>query len=111
MFVIANEFNPLGSIEAILHLSDILVVSGDSISMVSEAVNSGKYTVVFKLKRKFPYLRTKHERFIERLRQDGHIYVCNNNLSNSLMHIWKYNPLKKKINDGEIILDRLKRIL
>lgn len=111
MLVIANELNPQGSIEAILYLSDMVVVSGDSISMISEAASSDKHTVVFKLKRKIPYFLTKYERFIERLREGGYVYVCNNNLSNSLTHIWKYNPLMKKINDREIILDRLREIL
>lgn len=47
LFVAASEENPAGTVEGILHLSDVLVVSGESISMVSEAMASGKPVVVF----------------------------------------------------------------
>ena len=46
--VIANEKNRPDAMTGILGLSDILVVSGESISMVSEAVASGKPVIVFK---------------------------------------------------------------
>ncbi len=48
LLVIANESNREGAVAGILGLSDVLVVSGESISMVSEAVSSGKPVVVFK---------------------------------------------------------------
>ncbi|MDD5005168.1 MAG: ELM1/GtrOC1 family putative glycosyltransferase [Candidatus Omnitrophica bacterium] len=112
MLIIASEHNPPGSLEAILHLSDILVVSGDSISMVSEAVNSGKHVVVFRLNRKIPVYLSKHERFIDNLGKDEYVYVASaENLSNILAHLWKHKPLIRKINDEEIILDRLKQII
>ncbi|MDD5618444.1 MAG: ELM1/GtrOC1 family putative glycosyltransferase [Candidatus Omnitrophica bacterium] len=112
MLIIANEFNPQGALEAILDLSDILVISGDSISMISEAVNSGKHTVALKLKRKFPCLASRHERFIDNLRRKECIYAsfCHN-LANILTHIHKYKPSINKSNDREIILGKLKKIL
>lgn len=54
------------TVEKILAASDILIVSGESISMVSEAVSSGKAVLVFmpdKRKRKM----TKYERFVNSL--------------------------------------------
>lgn len=112
MLIVANESNPQGAFEAILHLSDILVVSGDSISMVSEAVNSGKHTIVFKLKKKFPCLSCRHERFIENLSQKEYIYAVRTaNITNIITYAWKHKPLVEKIKDREIILEKLKKIL
>ena len=112
MLIIANESNPQGSLETILNLSHILVVSGDSISMVSEAVNSGRHTIVLKLKRKNSKFLSKHERFIENLERDGYVHtVSNDNLSEKLINIWKHKPVIKEIEDHKIILDRLRKIL
>ena len=112
MLIIANECNPQGSLDAILYLSDILVVSGDSISMICEAINSGKHTAVFKLKRKTFSLLSKHEDFIENLEKDGYIsIVSKENLSKKLTYIWKHNSVIKQIDDHAVILDRLRKIL
>jgi KDO2-lipid IV(A) lauroyltransferase len=112
MLIIANESNPRGSYEAILSLSDILIISGDSISMISEAVHSGKHTVVFRLKRKFPYLPSRHERFINRLQHKEYIYAAHaGNISNVVTFIWKHKPLMEKVKDKGIILEKLKAIL
>ena len=48
LLVIANQANRKGVVPGILGLSDVIVVSGESISMVSEAVSSGKPVIVFK---------------------------------------------------------------
>src|SRR3989338_6102807 len=47
LLVIANEFNPPDTVGGILALSDRVVVSGESMSMVSEAISSGKPVLVF----------------------------------------------------------------
>jgi len=112
MLIIANEFNPPSAFEAILNLSDILVISGDSISMVSEALDSGKHTIVLKLKKKFPYLLCRHERFVESLRRKEYIYAAHiANLSDILDYVWKRKPAVRKISDKGVILDKLKEIL
>ena len=111
MLIIANEFNPQGSFDTILHLSDILVVTCDSISMISESINSKKYTIVFKLRRKNLNFISKHERFIENLEKDGYIYVCRNNLSNKIRDIWRQKPPIKELIDQKIILQKLEKIL
>ena len=46
--VIANKENPPEALGAILGLSDVIVVSSDSISMISEAVASKKSVAIFK---------------------------------------------------------------
>ncbi len=69
LLVIANESNADGVVGGILGLSDAVVVSGESISMVSEAVSSGKPVLVF-----MPSDRTrvkpKHEDFLRRLEKE-----------------------------------------
>src|SRR5208283_2731741 len=45
--IIANQRNIAEAIGGILGLSDLVIVSGESISMVSEALSSGKPTIVF----------------------------------------------------------------
>ncbi len=47
LLVIANESNKNGVMGGILGLCDVVVVTGESISMVSEAVSSGKPVVLF----------------------------------------------------------------
>lgn len=47
LLVIASEENPEGAVGGIFHLSDVLIVSGESISMVSEAMASGKSVIAF----------------------------------------------------------------
>jgi mitochondrial fission protein ELM1 len=68
LLVIANESNLKGAVPGILGLSDVLVVSGESISMVSEAIVSGKPVVVF-LPFEKAILKPKHEEFLERMFQ------------------------------------------
>ena len=47
LFVDAAEDNPDGTVGGIFYLSDTVIVSGESISMVSEAASSGKVVLVF----------------------------------------------------------------
>ena len=72
LLVIANEANRPGIVPGILGLSDLLVVSGESMSMVTEAVSTGKPVVVFT-----PFaptgLKAKHKDFLNRLHAAGAI--------------------------------------
>jgi mitochondrial fission protein ELM1 len=71
LMVIANEKNMDNAVGGILDLSDIVLVSGDSISMISEAASSGKRTVVFDLKKKRFF--SKHDRAITRMAAEGYV--------------------------------------
>jgi mitochondrial fission protein ELM1 len=51
-------------------MADLLVVSGDSISMVSEAVATGKPVIGFSPKTKKP---TKHHRFLRQMDEKGRL--------------------------------------
>ncbi len=72
LLVIANESNPPGTVGGILGLSDVIVVTGESISMVSESVSSGKRVLVIE-----PFggahLTAKHQQFLSRLEAEGSI--------------------------------------
>lgn len=71
-FVIGREDKDDRTVEKILAASDVIVVSGESISMVSEAVSSGKPVFVFMPKKKTQE-ETKYEKFIQRLATKGYI--------------------------------------
>ena len=65
------------AIPCILGLSDLLVVSGDSISMVSEAVRRAKPVVSFlPAKSGWSFGSPKHDRFLEQLDQQGTIRLA-----------------------------------
>lgn len=65
-FVVGREDKDAHTVEKILASSDVILVSGESISMVSEAVSSGKPVLVFMPEKKTREY-TKYERFVDRL--------------------------------------------
>lgn len=112
MLILANDYNPEGAIEALFHVSDILIISGDSISMVSEALGYNKYVFVFPLARKNPHAVTKHERFMQHLENDGYISVVGNTeIGNSIMDMWHRKPPIKTLPDSSRITEALKNIV
>lgn len=60
------------TVEKIIAASDVMIVSGESISMVSEAVSSGRPVLVFMPDKKTPK-RTKYEHFTEGLEKRGYV--------------------------------------
>lgn len=72
LMIIANEKNPAGTVEGILGLSDIAIVSQESISMISEAASSGAYTVVFKQQQ---IKNRRHRAFLKNLSENNFIKV------------------------------------
>lgn len=71
-FVIGREDPDERTVEKILAASDVIVVSGESISMVSEAVSSGKPVFVF-MPTKKTHEETKYEKFVKRLALKGYL--------------------------------------
>ena len=70
LLVIANEANRTGVVAAILDLSDVIVVTGESMSMISEAAFSGKPVIVFSPWKKAAFKR-KYEEALELLEKKG----------------------------------------
>ncbi|MBF0215578.1 MAG: mitochondrial fission ELM1 family protein [Candidatus Omnitrophica bacterium] len=84
-FVNGNNDISAVTVEKILGSSDIVVVSGESISMVSEAVSSGKPVLVFMPPKKKKAV-SKYEKFVSRLEKDGVISVIRPRELNDALH-------------------------
>lgn len=111
LLVIANENNPQGTLTGILALSNVVIVSGDSISMISESVNSGKKVVVFSPDKKRGSI-TKHERVLERLSKEGHISIARAGELISLAgRALKDTTPVKKINDMDKIYEAMRALI
>lgn len=113
LLILAGRGNPPHAVGGILGLSDIAVVSFDSISMISEAVSSGKYVVVFTpddySKLKAP---KKHKRLIDSFVYRGFIHLTKtSDLNKALKNIFNNKPEIKELKDNENIQMALKKII
>jgi Kdo2-lipid IVA lauroyltransferase/acyltransferase len=70
LLIIANEDNPHGTVEAILGLSQVVLVSEESVSMVSEAASAGGYRIIFM---QGDYRNRRHKVFLSNLEKSGYI--------------------------------------
>jgi hypothetical protein len=111
--VIANRFNPSYAVGGILGVSDVVIVSFDSISMISEAASAGRYVVVAMPEDvSLSNLARKHARMIENFKNKGYIRVSNlNDIDKNITDIVKNKPEFKKLNDNENIITGLRQIL
>jgi mitochondrial fission protein ELM1 len=105
--VIANEKNLPGALGGILALSRIIIVSPESISMISEAASSGSYIIVFK-----SAVDRRHDYFLNNLARKKYIYLVEPGEICSLIEkLWKERPPVNMLKDNAIVEDALKRIL
>ena len=112
LLVIANEKNIPQAVGGIMAIADFIVVSGESISMVSEAASSGKHTGVFKLKPRGLNFRTRHELFLNNLQAQGYIHIMNvNTIADEIKYILQAGPGTKRLNDRLLVEEALKRLL
>ena len=112
LLVIANENNPEGALYGILALSNVAIVSGESISMVSEAVSSGKRTVAFVLDKKKNGIKPKHERVLESLARDGYISIARSGELISLAgRALKDTSPAKRIDDTDKIYEAMRALI
>jgi len=108
LLVIANKKNFPCTIGGILGFSQLVVVSPESISMVSEAATSGKYIVVFKA----DSLGRRHNIFLNDLADKKYIYLSEpDEISQRVQRLIKERPLVKKLQDRLIVTEALKKIL
>jgi mitochondrial fission protein ELM1 len=106
--VIANEKNPPFSVSGILGASQLVVISPESISMISEAAASRRYVLVFGA----PGLSAKHKRFLSRLRDNKYIYTSEAvNLNTALEELWGKKPEIRALCDSRIVSEAIKGIL
>lgn len=113
LLLIANENNFEGAVEGILGLSDVLVVSGESIAMVTEAISVGKKPVVFMPRKKRRFLKTKQEISVRLLSKEGLLTLPENNrhLRESILEAAEQRPSPASMTDTDAITDALKRII
>ncbi|HQP91598.1 MAG TPA: ELM1/GtrOC1 family putative glycosyltransferase, partial [Candidatus Omnitrophota bacterium] len=110
LFVVAEEDNPKGTIGGIFYLSDILLVSGESISMVSEAAASGKQTVVFAIKSKGK--GNKIERFLKDMTARNFIkFVSHEEISRIFEKIISGEEKTAKLTVEEYVSRKIKGLL
>lgn len=108
LLVIANERNIPEAVGGILGLSRIVVTTPESISMISEAVNSKKYVLVFNSEN----VSAKHKRFLNLFARNKYIYLdepCN--LNKKINDIWRDKPEVFSLKDNFLVGDAIKRIL
>ncbi len=113
LLILANQNNVPEAVGGILGLSDFIVVSGDSISMVSEALTSGKPTVVFMghLTRNVVLDKCKHHVFIEGLVREGYLLSSDiKNVSQSIFNIAKNKVRLKKIKDFDVLFKAINKV-
>jgi len=108
LLVIANKKNFPSTIGGILGLSQLVVVSPESISMVSEAASSGKYIVVFKAAN----LGRRHNMFLNDLAVNRYIYISEpDEISKTAQRLINERPAVKPLQDTVLVTEALKRIL
>ncbi|MBF0485684.1 MAG: mitochondrial fission ELM1 family protein [Candidatus Omnitrophica bacterium] len=105
LLIIANRSNVPEAVGGILGLSDVVVVSGESISMISEAACSGKKTVVFPIDGpNLKPIENKYTRFADDLsRQGGIVFSDTRSLASSIDGVLKGKIFIKPVNDTAVI--------
>jgi len=111
--IIANQRNIPEAVGGILDLSDLVIVSGESISMVSEALSSGKHTIVFSPHGKYADKpRDKYEDFVLKLNDQGYLMITSvNDLKLKISQLLSRKITLKSLNDQVIIQNGLKAII
>jgi hypothetical protein len=98
----------------ILGLSDIIIVSGDSVSMISEAASSGKKTIVFPVhyKGKNMLSSQKHELFIYQLHKEGFVVLTDfKHIRQTLFDMAKNKIYTQRLDDNEKILEAVRHVI
>ena len=114
LLILAGQDNVPEAVGGILGLSDIQVVSGDSISMVSEAASSGKNTIVFlpELRGKGAGAPNKHLDFIEKLGAQGYILASGiKDIGRAVYDIAKGKIQTKPLDDNPVMLEAIRKVI
>jgi mitochondrial fission protein ELM1 len=108
LLVIANQNNHPDAVGGILGLSKVIIVSPESISMISEAVCANKYVVVFKTGQ----LSFKHRHFLKNYQEKEYIYLEEvKDLASRIAHLLQDNPLLPACMDNLKVMEGLSKIL
>jgi mitochondrial fission protein ELM1 len=108
LLVIANEKNHPFAVGGIIGLSTIVVLSPESISMISEALNGTKYVVVFEA----AGLSLRHRRFLENLRAGKFIFLVRpERLCDTIEQIIATRPAHASFDDRALVAQAVRKIL
>jgi KDO2-lipid IV(A) lauroyltransferase len=109
LLIMANKANVPEAIGGMLALADIVVVSGESVSMVSEAASSGKRTVAFSIG---PTRNQKYAAFCQMLADQGHIvYAEPKRVAAAIDSMVRNKIMIKPINDNAVLGNALRKIV
>jgi KDO2-lipid IV(A) lauroyltransferase len=107
LLIIANKNNSPHALGGILALSKILVVSPESISMISEAASAEKYVIVFKSR-----IDKRHSRFLDYMAAKKYIYLCEaSGISSVIKKILEEKPAINVLSDNLKVSEDLKRLI
>lgn len=111
LLVIANEKNIEGTVAGILGLSDIVVVSGESISMISEALSSNKPVIVFETGKKSDR-DTRHGQFLNSLKEKRYVVLVKpEDLFGEINRIYHITPVLQSTDDIKVISEAISRLI
>ena len=110
LLIIANKNNVPEAVGGMLGLADLVIVSGDSVSMISEAASSGKKTIVFPVgPAKEP---DKYAHFCRILEEQGHIlYAQPTGVAAAMDTAVKNKIVTKPVKDSALLLEALRKIV
>lgn len=108
LMIIANEKNVPETVGGILSLSSVVIISPESISMVSEAASSGRRVIVFKEKG----LSGKHGRFLKSLALNNYIVLSDaGELTDKIFAVWESESRFNRLDDRKIVREALRKII
>lgn len=107
LLIIANEDNVPEAVGGILALSEVVLVSAESISMISEAASSNRYVVVFGSK-----VDSRHRKFLNYMADKRYIYFCEPaGISSLIIRLFRDKPVINILKDRQIVKDALRRVI
>jgi uncharacterized protein len=118
LLISATQGNVPEAVGGILGLADFVVVSGESISMVSEAVSSGKKTVVFRVGSSITENavtdlgKNKYEKFVDRLNEQGYLVSSSpKGIGQALYSVMREKIRIKPLNDREVLRSAVEQVI
>lgn len=114
LLVSPNKEDIPEAVGGMLALGDIIVVSGDSISMVSEAATSGKNVIVFLPEKRVQsaHFANKHLQFLNTLHDYGHIISTDaRNVGQVIYEMLQGKRQTRKLEDSANVYEALNRVI
>jgi KDO2-lipid IV(A) lauroyltransferase len=113
LVIIANEDNREGVVQEIFDQSELVVVSPESISMISEAVSSGRHVVAFESQSAERRAQnSKYRKNIKNLEKKGYIRIADpDKIYETIKKLLTEKPGLRKIDDRESIIKRLESLM